>query len=78
MGISESADKRRLEAKNGATDSTKFSSASVPTSKKKRAFKKGLHGCTNDVLGNPDEVWLSNEYKDRGNPGLRPNNWISI
>ena len=78
--VSESADKCRLEAKNKATDSTKFSSASVPTSdiKKKRTFRKDLHGCTDDVLANPDEVRLSNEYKNRDNPESRLNNWISI
>ena len=46
--------------------------------KKKRAFRKDLLGCINEVLGDPDEVWLSNEYKDRDNPESRLNNWISI
>ena len=46
--------------------------------RKKRAFRKDLLGCINEVLEDPDEVWLSNEYKDEGNPESRLNNWISV
>ncbi len=46
--------------------------------KKSRGFRKEFLGCINEVLGDPDEVWLSNEYKDKDNPESRLNNWISI
>ena len=46
--------------------------------KKRRAFRKDLLGCIDEILADPDEVWLSNEYKDEGNPESRLNNWISV
>ena len=46
--------------------------------KKSRDFRTKFLSCIDEILSDPDEVWLSHEYKDEGNPESRLNNWISI
>ena len=46
--------------------------------KKSREYRKEFLNCIDEILSDPDEVWLSNEYKDEDNPEARLNNWISI
>ena len=70
----------QVKDRAGRTWYMKKSDYDIHTSdiKKKRAFRKDLLGCIDEVLSDPDEVWLSNEHKDRDNPESRLNNWISI
>lgn len=46
--------------------------------KKSRGFRVKYLSCINEVMKNPDEVWLGNEFKDRDNSEVRLNNWILI
>ena len=46
--------------------------------KKKRAFRVGYMSCIDEVLTNPDEVWLAQEGKDTQDDESRLNNWIMI
>lgn len=46
--------------------------------KKSRDFRTKYLSCIDEILSDPDEVWLTNEFKDEGNPESRLNNWISI
>ncbi len=46
--------------------------------KKKRAFRKEYLSCIDGTLGDPDEVWLNQEYKDRDDTESKLNNWIMI
>lgn len=46
--------------------------------KKSRGFRTKYLSCIDEVMSDPDEVWLGNEYKDRENPESRLNNWILI
>lgn len=46
--------------------------------KKSRGFRVKYLSCIDEVMADPDEVWLGSEYKDRENPESRLNNWILI
>ncbi len=46
--------------------------------KKKRAFRKDYLTYIDHVMNDPDEVWLTHEYKDRDDKEARLNNWIMI
>lgn len=46
--------------------------------KKSRDFRTKYLNNIDDVLLDPDEVWLGNEFKDEDNPEARLNNWIHI
>ncbi|MGL5920163.1 MAG: phage minor head protein, partial [Bacteroidales bacterium] len=46
--------------------------------KKARGFRAKYLSCITEIMSDPDEVWLSNEYKDRDNKESRLNNWILI
>lgn len=46
--------------------------------KKSRDFRTKYLDCIDEILSNPDEVWLSHEFKDEKKKESRLNNWISI
>lgn len=52
--------------------------AHTTDTKKSRAFRKGYLNRIDEILSDPDEVWLTHEHKDSNNRESRLNNWIMI
>jgi SPP1 gp7 family putative phage head morphogenesis protein len=45
---------------------------------KSRAYRREFLSVIEEVMSSPDEVWLTEEYKDRDNPESRLNLWLYI
>lgn len=52
--------------------------AHTSNKRKKRGFRVGYLSCVQEIMNDPDEVWLGQEYKDRDNPESRLTNYIYL
>lgn len=52
--------------------------AHTSNKRKKREFRTTFLSCIQDIMADPDELWLGQEYKDRDNKESKLTNYIWI
>lgn len=52
--------------------------AHTSNKRKRREFRTSYLSCIQEIMNDPDEVWLGQEYKDRDNPESKLTNYIHI